>query len=243
MITDKPPSDPWEGAPSHSRRRSAKADRPGTIWHWSVLDESQILLGVVGLLGVVVLILIVRSMLPASDGCRDPSCAAGEPIGVTWIEEQETLAAYHLPCGDEVAKELLITDLRTGDLLWHVTGNDATSRRVFIAGQVTEPYVEQVALEPLPVGKLELTVIGDYEYVLPFERSDLFGDFLFINGVRVSRSEFESEAMKVGGCAAREALVESDNGLLLTSSLVALAGAAATMLALRMIDRGTGAEE
>lgn len=244
MIPDQP-NDPWESGPYRPPRpvsRRDKARGPRTILHWSVLDESQILLGIAGLIGSIVLILAVMAMLPATDGCRDHSCAIGEPIGVTWIEADDTVAVQYLPCGEETITEVTISDLRTGDILWQLTATEPTTRTTFIAGQPPAPFVESVPFERLPVGKLELTMVGKDSYVLPFERSDLFGDLVFINGTRVERPEFEAQAMKVGGCADRASQVGNDNSVMLTAALVALAGATAGTLALRFIDIGSGVD-
>ena len=242
MITDEPPTDPWGSGPPPPHRAGPRArpGRPRAILHWSVLDENQVLLAVVGLVGVGVLVLGILALLPSSDGCRDQSCAIGAPIGVSWLEAENTVAAQFLPCGDETVSDVIITESRTGDVLWHLAGQDQDGRTTFIAGQVPEPYEEIVPFERLPVGRLELTMVGDATYVLGFERSDLFGDFVFINGDRVERSAFAAEARKVGGCAERAAPVGSDRSVMLTVGLVVLAGAAAVLLAVRFIDVGSG---
>ncbi len=244
MITDEPPTDPWGSGTTPTPRAAPRSLQgpPRPILHWSVLDENQVLLAVVGIVGLGVLILGILALLPSPDGCEDRSCAIGVPIGVTWIEAEETVAARFLPCGTETISDIQIREVRTGDLLWHLSGADTDSRTTFIAGQPPEPFEELVTFERLPVGRLELIMVGDSTYLLPFERSDLFGDFVFINGGRVERSAFVAEAMKVGGCAERAAPVGSDRSLMLTVGLVALAGAAAVLLAVRFIDIGSGAD-
>lgn len=242
MITQQPPDDPWGSGQTRQPSPGLRKRPPRTILHWSVLDQNQVLFGIVGLLGIAVLALGILAMLPANDGCRDHSCAIGEPIGITWVEADDTLAVQYLPCGTERIGEVRIEELRTGMTLWHLSGDEPSDRTTFIAGQPPEPLVEVVSFERLPVGPLELTMVGNETYVLQFERSDLFGDFVFINGSRVVRDEFAEEAKKVGGCPERGAPVEADRSLMLSAGVIVLAGAAAALLAVRYIDIGSGHE-
>lgn len=205
-------------------------------FHWSLLDR-EVLLSVA--FGIAVLLLVgagVRAILPDREPCAPDKCHNIAPIALAWSGERDAVALTYATCGSEHVQSVNVADAVSGELLWAAETDRATTRDVFVLGEVAQPYVELVRLTAPLSGRYTVSVQADEFHSTVFHTRELPDDGVLFNGVQMAEAEWLGNARNLGDCVFWSSTSGTTRTALLTIGILILAGGVAAWSAQRSIE-------
>lgn len=223
--------DPW----GRSRKRVAQT-RQWPSFHWSLIDK-EMLLSVA--FGIAILLLVgagIRAILPDREPCSPETCSNVAPIALAWSGEKEAVALTYATCGAEHVQSLNVAHAVSGELLWAAQTDRATTKDVFVVGEVSQPYEELIKLDAPLDGRYTVSVQADDFHSTVFHTREIPDEGVLFNGVQYTEEAWWSEARNLGDCVFWRTTAGTTRTALLSLAILFLAGGAAAWTAHRSID-------
>ena len=187
---------PWS---KPSRRNGGGIQLPS--FHWSLIDPETVIRSTVAIALLGLALLGVNALLPNGDDCRGTECQGIAPIALYATTGGEGVAIEYLPCGTEYVQSITLADAASGDVLWTIQTNRATTREVFALGaSAPAPYQEIVPFQDDLTGRYTVSILADRSHETVFHTRDIPADGVLYQGIPMEADEWQARARTFGDC-------------------------------------------